>query len=178
MQMLLEMPLEFLQYLENERKEHPEDPPFILELAHYEWIETSVAMDSREIDFNGVNKKGDLLHGIPVLSPLALPFVYTWPVHKISPDYLPTEQPAEPTYIIVYRKTNDEVGFMVLNNVSAKLIEKIQNNTDQTGQDILMAIVNELNHPDPDVVIKGGLEIMQDMHEKDILLGTKKVIKK
>ena len=41
-----------------------------------------------------------------------------------------------------------------------------------------MAIVNELNHPDPDVVIKGGLEIMQDMHEKDILLGTKKVIKK
>lgn len=169
------MPLEFLQYLEHERNENPEDTPFMFELAHYEWIETAIAMDPREIDFNGINKTGDLLQGIPVLSQLALPFVYHWPVHKIGPDYLPAEKPTEATYIIVYRETNDEVGFMVLNNVSARLIEKIQNNTDQTGQEILTSIAQELSHPNPDVVIKGGLQIMQDMHEKDILLGTRSI---
>ena len=168
------MPQEFLQYLEHERVDHSNDYPFMLELAHYEWIETSVAMDPREIDFTGVNREGDLLQGIPVINKLALPFVYAWPVHKISPDYLPEEKPDEPTYIIVYRKMTDEVGFMVLNNVSARLIEKIQNNnTGQNGQEILTSIANELNHPDPNVVIQGGLQIMQDMYEKNILLGTR-----
>ena len=169
------MPQEFIHYLEHERGEFSEvDPAFLLELAHYEWIESSISFDPREIDFQGVNKTGDFLQGVPVMNQLALPLVYIWPVHKISPDYLPTEPPSDPTYIIVYRKTNDDVNFMVLNNVSARLIEKIQNNTDQTGQQILSSIADELNHPDPDVVLKGGLDIMLDMHEKDILLGTKK----
>ncbi len=167
------IPQEFLYYLEHERTDHPDDFPFIFELAHYEWIETSVAMDSREIDFTEIDKTGNLLQAIPVLSQLAQPFVYLWPVHKISPDYLPTEQPKEATYIIVYRKTNDDVGFMVLNSVSARLIEKIMNNDKQTGQEILAAIANELNHPDPQVVINGGLGMMRDMHDKNILLGTK-----
>lgn len=167
------MPQEFLKYLEHERTSYPEDFPFIFELAHYEWIETSIAMDPREIDFTGINKTGDLLQGMPVLSQLAQPFVYHWPVHKISPDYLPREKPQEATYIIVYRKINDNVGFMVLNTVSARLIEKIQNNIGKSGKEILIDIVHELNHPDPDVVIKGGLEIMHDMYEKNILLGIK-----
>lgn len=170
------MPQEFIYYLEHERsKFSDEDPAFLLELAHYEWIETSVSMDPREIDFSGINKTGDLLLGIPVLNQLAQPFVYLWPVHKISPDYLPTEQPEEATYIVVYRKTNDDVGFMVLNNVSARLIEKIQNNNEQAGQEILAEIAQELNHPDPQVVINGGLAIMQDMYDKNILLGTKTI---
>lgn len=169
------MPQEFVYYLEYERKEFfEEDPAFLLELAHYEWIESSIAFDPREIDFQDVDKTGDLLQGVPVMNQLALPLVYRWPVHKLSPDYLPTEPPSEPTYIIVYRKTNDDVSFMVLNNVSARLIEKIQNNTEQTGQQILSSIADELNHPDPNIVVKGGLDIMLDMHDKDILLGTKK----
>jgi hypothetical protein len=168
------MPQEFIHYLEQERSEFSEQyPAFLLELAHYEWIESSISFDPREIDFQGVNKTADFLQGIPVMNQLALPLVYRWPVHKISPDYLPTEPPPEPTYIIVYRKTNDEVSFMVLNNVSARLIEKIKNNTDQTGQQMLSSISDELNHPDPNIVIKGGLDIMLDMHDKDILLGTK-----
>ncbi|MBL1141237.1 MAG: DUF2063 domain-containing protein [Proteobacteria bacterium] len=165
------MPQEFLHYLQHERIKQSGDFPFIFELAHYEWIETSVAMDPREIDFTGINTTGDLLQGIPVLSQLAQPFVYHWPVHQISPDYLPTEKPEEATYIIVYRKINDDVGFMVLNTVSARLIEKIQNNTDKTGKELLGSIADELKHPQPDVVINGGLAIMQDMHEKNILLG-------
>ena len=168
------MPLEFLHYLEHERLDD-DDYPFLLELAHYEWIESSIGMDTREIDFEGINKHGDLFQGVPVMSQLALPLVYDWPVHKISPDFLPQKKPDEPTYIVVYRKITDEVGFMVLNNVSARLIEKIQNNDEYTGQDILISIARELNHPNPDVVINGGLQIMQDMHEKNILLGTKSV---
>jgi len=34
-----EMPREFLKYLENDRDIQETDPPFLLELAHYEWVQ-------------------------------------------------------------------------------------------------------------------------------------------
>lgn len=168
------MPQEFLQYLEHERGEHPEDLPYLLELAHYEWIEIALSLDTREIDLSSIDQKGDLLEGVPILNPISIALAYTWPVHEISPTCLPDRPPNEKTYIIVYRKQDDEVGFIVLNPVSAKLIEYLQADDKQTGLEILTKIADELNHPNPDVVIQGGLEIMQGFLDKDILLGTNK----
>jgi uncharacterized protein len=167
------MPQEFLQYLEHERGEHSEDLPYLLELAHYEWIETALSIDTREIDFNVVVQDGDLLEGVPVMNPISIALAYIWPVHEISPDNLPDTPPTEKTYIVVYRKINYEVGFMVLNPVSAKLIEELTNNDNRSGREILVSIAQELNHPNPDAVINGGLEIMQEFLEKNILLGVK-----
>jgi len=166
------MPQEFLQYLEHERVKDTEDFPFLLELAHYEWIETSISMDSREISFDGVEQEGDLLEGTPVISQLAMPLAYQWPVHKISSEFLPETLPEQATYIVIYRDRHDEVGFIELNPVSAKLIEYIQADEKYTGREILVKIAQDLNHPNPDVVIQGGHEIMQDFLSKDILLGT------
>lgn len=168
------MPQEFLQYLEHERREHPEDPPFLLELAHYEWIEIALSIDTREIDLSNIDQKGDLLEGIPILNPISMALAYTWPVHEISPTNLPDTPPNEKTYIIVYRKQDDEVGFIILNPVSAKLIEYLQADEKQTGREILMKIAEELNHPNAEAVIQGGLDIMQGFLDKDVLLGTKK----
>jgi len=167
------MPQEFLQYLEQERGKHPDDPPFLLELAHYEWIEVALSIDTREIDLSNIDQKGDLLEGIPVLNPISVALAYVWPVHEISPMCLPEIPPNEKTYIIVYRKLDDEVGFIVLNSVSAKLVEYLQADGKQTGREILMKIAKELNHPNPEVVIQGGLDIMQGFLDKDILLGSR-----
>ncbi len=168
------MPQEFLQYLENERNDNPEDPPFILELAHYEWIEIALSIDTREIDLSNIEQRGDLLEGIPVLNPISVALAYTWPVHEIGPTNLPDTPPNEKTYIIVYRKQDDEVGFVVLNPVSAKLIEYLQAGEKKTGREILLNIAKELNHPNPETVIQGGLEIMRGFLDKDILLGTER----
>jgi uncharacterized protein len=168
------MPQEFLQYLEHERGEHPEDPPFLLELAHYEWIEIALSIDTREIDLSSIDQEGNLLDSVPVLNPISIALAYTWPVHEISPTNLPDTPPDEQTYIIVYRKQDDEVGFIVLNPVSAKLIEYLQADEKQTGREVLTKIANELNHPNPEIVIQGGLDIMKGLLDKDILLGTEK----
>jgi len=131
------MPLEFLQYLEDERHGHSEDPDFILELAAYEWAEISIALDTREIEMNGIDVGGDLLTGVPVLNPLILPQTYQYPVHQISPDYLPDTPPEVQTYLLVYRRRDDEVGFLELNTVSARLVECMQDNNDKTGLQLL-----------------------------------------
>jgi hypothetical protein len=169
------MSQEFLQYLDQEREYQADDFPFMKELAHYEWLELAIFIDSRDLEMNDIDASGDLLAGIPALSPLAWPFAYRYPVHKISPDFLPLEAPAQATYLVVYRGHDDEVGFLELNSVSARLIEHLQAEKALTGRQLLEDIASELQHPDPQLVIDSGLEILHSMHDKDIILGTQAI---
>lgn len=168
------MTREFLQYLDCERQAQEGDYPFLQELAHYEWLELAVAIDTREISLIDVDRDGDLLEGVPVLSPLAWPCAYQYPVHKISPDFLPEAPGQQATYLVVFRDRNDEVGFLELNPVSARLLELIQLEEKASGETLLSQIADEIQHPDPRVVLKGGAEILQSMHARDIILGTRR----
>ena len=67
-------------------------PPFAQELAHYEWVE--LALDVAEDEAPVYEAGADLLAGAPVLSPLARPLAYTWPVHRLGAAYQPAEPPA------------------------------------------------------------------------------------
>ena len=169
------MPQEFLRYLEQEKRSQVEDPPFMLELAYYEWLETAVSLDTCEISLDRVDTAGDLLSDIPVINPTMVPRSYRYPVHQIKPDFLPEQEPENPTHLVVYRKSNDKVAFLELNTVSARLVELIQNNIAETGQQLLENIAQELQHPDPQIVVEGGFETMRDMHAKNLLLGTKQL---
>ena len=168
------VPLEFLDYLQNER-DLDQDPPFLLELAHYEWVETEVGIDEQELDFGPVDPDGDLLTGVPVLSPLIRPLSYRFPVHRISPDVQPAEAPDQATYLLVYRDREYKVGFMELNPVSARLVQCLLEDPEKSGRDLLTGIAAELQHPQPQAVIDGGLATLTHMRERDIVLGTRLV---
>jgi hypothetical protein len=166
-----EMPREFLKYLEQEREPAEDDFPFLLELAHYEWVELALAVSDQQVDETAIDTNGDLLEGIPVLSPLAWPLSYQFPVHKISKEYLPDEPPQQPTFIVVYRDADDEVRFLELNPVAAHLLQLIAEDSARSGRQLLETIAEQLQHPDPDVVIEGGRQILEDLRARDILLG-------
>jgi len=171
--LFLEIPREFLGWLENERVHEPGDFPFLYELAHYEWVELAMSISEETLEQDGVNPAGDLLTGVPVLSPLAWQLAYQYPVHKISPDFLP-EQPGEnPTLLVVYRGSADAVGFMEVNPVTKRLLELIAEDGNTSGAQLLERVADELSHPRPEVVVNGGMEIMTGLLEKKILLGTK-----
>lgn len=164
------MPQEFLHYLETERRV-PDDPPFMLELARYEWLEAEVMNDCREIDPSSVDAGLELLTARPVANPVMRPDVYTFPVHRIGPDYQPEQAPAEPTYLVVYRRRNDEVSFMELNAVSARLLQLIIENETHSGHALLRQIAEELAHPDPQLVITNGEQILKTLQERELILG-------
>jgi len=167
-----DMPREFLHYLQNEHQSQDKDPPFLFELAHYEWVELALSLADEENDSARINPNGDLLAQHPVLSSLAWPLQYHYPVHQIGPDYQP-EQPADsPTFIIVYRNQNDEIGFLEVNPVTARLLQLLTENPTRSGRSVLEQIAKEINHTDPEVVVQGGLTILQDLQARDIILGT------
>jgi hypothetical protein len=161
---------EFLEYLQDEHEIQPEDPPFLLELAHYEWVELALSVDENEIPDSGFDAEGNLLEGRPLLSPLAWPLSYSWPVHRIGPDFRPETQ--EPSFLLVYRNNEDEVGFIELNPVTARLLELVNEQPDATGRELMEQIASELNHPDPGVVIAGGEQVLNELRGQGIILGT------
>ena len=171
--LFLQMPQEFLRYLESERGSRPADPPFLWELAHYEWVELALSIDTREIETSGVDPDGDLLAGVPVMSPLAWPLVYQHPVHLIGPEFTPLEPPAQPSYLVVYRDRSDDVGFLEMNPVTARLVELLSGDEPPSGEEALGRIAAEMGHPNPDVVTQGGLQILQDLKSRDVVLGTR-----
>jgi len=177
-----EMPREFLKYLENERDTNEYDPPFLLELAHYEWVELALGLLDLENDISKIDPQGNLLDNTPVMSSLAWSLSYSFPVHKISPSYLPQNKPEQATYIVVYRNTVDEIVFLELNPVTARLLQLISetnsdlksNTNKKTGRELLEKIAKEMNHPDQNVVITGGLQAMQELRGRNIILGSVK----
>ncbi len=167
--LFLEIPREFLSYLDEERGAREGDPPFMRELAHYEWVE--LALSVAEVNELPVDPDGDLLDGVPLPSPAAWPLSYSYPVHKISPDFRPAHPGEQPSYLLAYRDTEGDVGFIELNPVSARLFSLLQENRGSSGRALLQGIATELAHPDPDVVIAGGSSILEDWRMLGIVLG-------
>jgi len=166
----VDIPKEFIDFLQTSYQLQDSDPDFLLEFAHYEWIELVLSISKAEVDNSLIDPQGDLLSATPSLSPLAQCLNYSWPVHQISKNNLPTSPQA--SSIIVYRDHEDKVQFIEANPVLARLFELLESNDERhTGQALLAQIGDELQHPDPQVVIQGGLQMLQKLHDLGIVLG-------
>lgn len=137
----LEISQEFLRFLTQDYKPLDTDPPFIAELAHYEWVELALDVSEEELDEESTIE--DPLSAIPVLSPLAWLLSYQFPVHRIGKSFRP-EEAAEPTFLVVYRDREDEVRFMELNPATARLLELLRENSGKTGAELLCQLSGEL----------------------------------
>lgn len=169
----LEISQEFLSYLQNERTPQPEDPDFLLELAHYEWVELALMISDESISIRDINPNGDLLESHPVISPLAWSLAYHYPVHKIGPDFIPSSVPESASYLIVYRDRNDNIEFMELNPVTARLVQLLNENNDISGHDALEQIAQELQSDSPAMIIENGHAALQELQQHGILLGVR-----
>jgi len=170
----LQLPQEFLGFLQDEYEPAQDDHPFLLELAHYEYVELALAVSTDENDLADVDPGGDLLATAPVKSVLAWAFAYHYPVHRISPEFLPTEPAEQPVYLAIYRGSNDKVRFLELNAVTAALLDAVDNNTDKkSGEELLRVLARTINYPDVDALIEHGAAALNEMRQLDILTGTR-----
>lgn len=161
---------EFLKYLEHERIALRGDPPFLLELAHYEWVE--LALSVADVPPVPADPAGDVLNGIPLLSPLAWPLRYSYPVHRIGPGFLPKKPEARPTFLVVYRDAQDAVKFMEINAVTARLLQLMQARR-SSGRQLLRRLARELRHSQPETIEAQGLQILHELRQRGIIQGVK-----
>jgi hypothetical protein len=161
---------EFIRYLET--RDGANDPPFLAELAHYEWSELALAIDEADIADVAHDPGGDVVDGIPLASPLARVLAYRFPVHRIRPDYRPDAAPAQPTLILLVRDRSDEIRFLEIDALTALLFERLQANATATGRAVLDALLAALGRDD-DAVRASGLAILNLLRDRGALLGTR-----
>lgn len=137
----LEISQEFLSFLMEGYSLRECDPPFMLELAHYEWVE--LALDVSQEHCPELVVADDILAAVPHISPLAWLLSYQFPVHRIGPAYRPTES-VEPTYLVVYRNREETVCFMELNAATARLLDLVKENENTSVQELLATLADEL----------------------------------
>ena len=171
----LELPEEFLGFLQNEYQALDEDYPFLTELAHYEFVELALRVSPKENDLAGVDPNGDLLTGVPVKSVLSWAFAYHFPVHRISKDFLPTEASEQPAYLTVYRASDDKVRFLEMNPVTAALLDAIENNQAALGgEELLRELATKIHYPNVDALVSHGVDTLLEMRQLEILTGTRR----
>lgn len=166
----LEIGQEFLQFVLQDYRPRDSDPPFLAELAHYEWVE--LALDVAEDVLPPAVAVDDILQAVVRLSPLAWSLSYCFPVHRIGRSFRPLEA-GEPTYLVVYRDRADKVGFIEQSAVTARLLELVRDNIADTGRTLLLALAAELQLRDENILALGSEQLRQLVEASVVLIAQK-----
>ncbi|MFM9835141.1 MAG: DUF2063 domain-containing protein [Methylophilaceae bacterium] len=160
-----EIPQEFLKFLTF----FDDIPDYLQQLAHYEWVELSVNMQA--VETPKISISADLLNETPILAPAHRLLEYDFPVHKISKKFKPTNP--EKTFLLVFRNLDLKVKFIELNPMTYILLNILLQN-ELTGKQALANLAEDMQHPNKDVIITFGLDVLQDLVNQQAIIGSLK----
>ncbi len=160
---------EFLKYLQNERIPSPADPPFMLELAHYEWVEMAATIATEQLpgstfDPESLNENTQIK-----LSALAWPLAYQFPVHRLSPQFQPDTTPDQPTFLTVFRDRNDEVRFLEIPPITYQMLVGVEENESLTLTDCIVQLKSTFAEINTDIIKSGTTKTIKELAKKDII---------
>ena len=108
----------------------------IAELAHYEWVELALQISEADVAPPAGRPVGACRIA---LSPLARPLAYAWPVHRIGPDFRPTDLPEAPTLLLARRDGEGDVRFSALSPLVYRLLQLLDGDTGARDADQVLA---------------------------------------
>ena len=161
---------EFVEFLSNEYQPQDGDPPFLQELAHYEWLELAISVRHSDEHYQPWDQMWPL--GGLVFSPLAELVGYQFPVHLISDEFQPDAPSEEPVYLVVYRDEDDDVQFTLVNMVTAHLLTLIQQSPGAGFDDLVSAMQAALPQIPADQVAAGTEDTIRQMLSAGVLFPT------
>ncbi|KHL75316.1 hypothetical protein PpSQ1_05855 [Pseudomonas putida] len=155
---------ELVEYLQN----RADQPGWVAELAHYEWIETVLMLrDGTELAHD---PGGDLLQGVPLLSCLAVPLAYAWPVSHIGPGCIPPQVPTTPTLLLACRSADHKVHFSRLAPLAHALLVSVQDRQ-VSGREHLAELAARAGI-EPGTIEALGEELLRNLQSQGVVLGT------
>jgi uncharacterized protein len=153
---------EFVHYLSG-RQSSSDDPPFLLELAHYEWVELYLYMHE---DITPVQPIPDTdLATTPLrLSATAEPLAYSYPVHQIRSDFQPDAPDGQPTFLLVFRDSQESVRFFEIQPLTFQFLEALQASPGLIAEQWLGDIAAQMSVEDKASFIQSGIDMLQQFN--------------
>ena len=176
--MFTEVAREFLRYLEDGSGREP----WLAELAHYEWIELALQISEARVDdiahdpldAPGIDLDAALLAGVPLLSPLAWPLAYVWPVQRIGPDFQPASPSPQPTLLLLHREADGRVRFHAPSALAWRLLQRLDDAPDASGRAQLAALADEAGCACDDAFLAQGVAMLRQWHRQGIVPGVRR----
>jgi len=166
-----QIPDEFIQYLQTEWVNHT-GLPYLLELAHFEWVELILAITDAEPVVKRESEVNDWLACHPIFAPVLQLLHYAYPVQSINENYQPATPPEQATHILGFRDRDDAVRFIELNPATARLVDILHNTDDSyTVREAIQRIAVELHHPEPSALFTFGVATLTDLMRQGAILG-------
>lgn len=163
-----QIPDEFLQYLQNGWQQMEGHPDYLLELAHYEWIELVLSVSNRDERLPEFDAEGDLIEGRPLLNPVLANLAYRYPVHRIRPRAKISELP---THLLVFRDAGMQVCFMEQSTASARIVALLEADP-LTGREAVGRLALELGQPATEELIGFARGHLEALRSAGAVLGT------
>ena len=172
-----EIPNEFISYLLT-NKPVMILPEFINDLTHYEWMELILETAEENSTPTLFPQKITLLKSVPILNPVLHIVQYRYPVQDITASdtlwknwRMRTEPYVQTSTILAgFRDSQEQVKFVELNPVTARLIEILKNNT-RNQEHVLLQLSDEIQYSDPKQFLEFGRDMLKQLSEQHIIIG-------
>ncbi|CTP84073.1 HvfC family RiPP maturation protein [Xanthomonas graminis] len=158
---------EFVRFLQQRAADAQR--PWLAELAHYETVELEVQIDDAPLPPH--DPHGDLLGGVPQLSPWLRLLRYRWPVQRIGPAWQPREAPAQPTCLLARRDADGQARFAELAPLAHAVIKRLREG-EHSGRALLLRLAAE-HGQDPAALLHDGAALLERLREQGSVLGTR-----
>jgi uncharacterized protein len=145
-------------------------PPYTFQLAHYEWVELYLSKlpDAAPASpATPVQQAGDLAETVLQLPAAHMLLSYDYAVHLLSKKQ--AQLAASPTYLLVYRKADFNIGFIALNAVSYDLLQRIQSEQINVSQHLQQLAQQRLPHLSLDSVSEFGLQLLYSLYQQQAI---------
>jgi uncharacterized protein len=163
---------EFIEFLQAREATGGGDPPWLAELAHYEWVELALQISQAQAPPlpEGDITDAMLLASRPRISPLAWALAYRWPVHRIGPSFRPRVAPPAPTLLLVRRDPQGQIHFSELSPAVWRILELLGDDTNFKAGEALRQLADEAAAGDVDAYVAQGAEMLRRLRGEGVLV--------
>lgn len=166
----IEIAQEFLLFLQTQYQVTEQDPPFMLELAHYEWLELVVAVAQDDPNQQLIETGWQEITQIKLcVSTTAQIAQYAFDVQHISPSHQPSEPSDKPQFFCIYRDAEEEVVFLQLNPLTAQVLAYMAQYNYVDYEVLIDWLLTTYAQIEPDALRQGCQQLLMDLSSKGII---------
>ncbi|WP_051252773.1 DNA-binding domain-containing protein [Ferrimonas kyonanensis] len=156
--LFVDIAAEFLVYLDGLKQLQPNDPPYMRELAHYEYLELKLDVMPEAEHQQPLSVQDDLVTTPLLLNQVAEIGQYRYPVQHAAAHQRELE-PVE-TLLLVYRNPELEIAFMAVNAMTVALLAQLSVDKPTTLAAIIEAMQQQFDQFAADVIEQGVIQML------------------